>query len=102
MATTHGARNTGNPLYPPNNGPPYVIRLDTVPHFNPNMIGIALSCLFILLVLPGGVEAEPMSKPIDPPPSYDQALLAPVLTDPPSYSEQADADSELVRQVLSS
>ncbi|WKX88142.1 hypothetical protein Q1695_008062 [Nippostrongylus brasiliensis] len=62
--------------YPQGIVAPYVIRLDTIPHFNPHMIG--------------GVEPMPPAKPMDPPPSYEQAVSAPPAPQPPSYTETAD------------
>ncbi|XGW23886.1 hypothetical protein V3C99_005809 [Haemonchus contortus] len=62
--------------YPQGIVAPYVIRLDTIPHFNPHMIG--------------GVEPIPPAKPMDPPPSYEQAVSAPPVPQPPSYTESAN------------
>ncbi|KAK6034856.1 hypothetical protein COOONC_27639 [Cooperia oncophora] len=62
--------------YPQGIVAPYVIRLDTIPHFNPHMIG--------------GVEPIPIAKPMDPPPSYEQAVSAPPAPQPPSYTESAN------------
>ncbi|CAJ0595622.1 unnamed protein product [Cylicocyclus nassatus] len=62
--------------YPQGIVAPYVIRLDTIPHFNPNMIG--------------GVDPLSPAKPLEPPPSYEQAVSAPPVPQPPSYTETAD------------
>ncbi|KAF1769317.1 hypothetical protein GCK72_001134 [Caenorhabditis remanei] len=53
----------------------YVVRLDTIPTFNPTMIG--------------GVEPiNPSDQPVGPPPSYDQAMSS-IRADPPSYTPTA-------------
>ncbi|VDO69571.1 unnamed protein product [Heligmosomoides polygyrus] len=62
--------------YPQGVVAPYVIRLDTIPHFNPHMIG--------------GVEPMPPAKPLEPPPTYEQAVSAPPAPQPPSYTESAE------------
>ncbi|KJH41774.1 phosphatidylinositol N-acetylglucosaminyltransferase [Dictyocaulus viviparus] len=55
---------------------PYVIRLDTIPHFNPHMIG--------------GVDPLSPAKPLEPPPSYEQAVASLPAVQPPSYTETTD------------
>ncbi|CAI4226511.1 unnamed protein product [Auanema sp. JU1783] len=77
LGLSHLARSSAP--YPPPGGPPYIIRLDTIPTFNPNMIG--------------GVDSDSVAKHIDPPPSYDQALLAPGPPEPPMYSENSDGNT---------
>ncbi|KAL6732109.1 hypothetical protein Aduo_002905 [Ancylostoma duodenale] len=62
--------------YPQGIVAPYVIRLDTIPHFNPHMIG--------------GVDPLSPAKPLEPPPSYEQAVSAPPAPQPPSYTETAE------------
>ncbi|CAD6186312.1 unnamed protein product [Caenorhabditis auriculariae] len=55
---------------------PYVVRLDTIPTFNPQMIG--------------GVELLAADqKPLEPPPPYEQALSAQRFQNPPDYEEEA-------------
>ncbi|GMR54265.1 hypothetical protein PMAYCL1PPCAC_24460, partial [Pristionchus mayeri] len=61
-------------------GGAYVIRLDTIPTFNPQMIG--------------GVPIED-GKILEPPPPYDEALNARCTIEPPRYQEQPPETSEV-------
>ncbi|CAB3408416.1 unnamed protein product [Caenorhabditis bovis] len=61
--------------YPQGIVQPYVVRLDTVPVFNPDMIGgVEPTCQNIL-----------GQNPVEPPPSYNQAITAPRIA-PPAYT----------------
>ena len=73
--------NAGRRAYAPDVVAPYVIRLDTIPTFNPNMIG--------------GVEPEADSNKLDPPPTYEQALRhAAALPRPPRYTRNENEVEE--------
>eukprot|EP00080_Pristionchus_pacificus_P006881 PDM66901.1 hypothetical protein PRIPAC_48318 [Pristionchus pacificus] len=61
-------------------GGAYVIRLDTIPTFNPQMIG--------------GVPIEE-GKILEPPPPYDEALNARCTFEPPRYQEQPPEGSQV-------
>ncbi|CAJ0950217.1 unnamed protein product, partial [Mesorhabditis belari] len=65
-----------SPAYPPGIVPPFVIRLDTIPTFNPGMVGGVDPA-------GAGMTALELIKEIEPPPSYDQAMAVPR---PPAYT----------------
>ncbi|CAI2321388.1 unnamed protein product [Caenorhabditis sp. 36 PRJEB53466] len=76
IATEHGAPRRVAAAYPQRLTQQYVVRLDTIPTFNPSMIG------GVEPIVLGGNESNRMG----PPPSYDQALVSTIPVQPPKYT----------------